>query len=434
MSDPQRVGHDRDLTQAAAKPTGPPEDPLPFLDQHFIPVRRAELVRRLADDSQFQGAERDAFLQLCALLGATFHREYHELLETLKDLYAPFDPDAVTQALYPLTRGERDEMVPRLFERFAYLMQRANYRRLSKEEIQEAASAASDWGMRLSVDFRMFDRLEVYTRGEVTARGTRRRWQRWYRPEEVQVPLYQRLVVIFRLRERAGNQASPDAVHIKLFKNIPRQDVDMLLPGARFRMTLLDRGKILLPTLSGIAITVAKVIKGAVLSLLFAGVYGVLAFLGIVGGAIGYGIRSFTGYLRTRDKYHLHLTRSLYYQNLDNNAGVLHRLLDEAEEQELREALLAYALLRAKAGSAGWTLRELDREAEAYLAGALGVPSDFEVHDAIHKLVRLGCAEVAGEGRWRAVPLEMSLARLDRAWDDCFRHGLEPRGPRRDPS
>ena len=41
---------------------------------------------------------------------------------------------------------------------------------------------------------------------------------------------------------------------MKLFKDIPRQDLDMLLPGTRFRMTLLDRGKILLPTLSGLAI------------------------------------------------------------------------------------------------------------------------------------------------------------------------------------
>ena len=88
-------------------------------------------------------------------------------------------------------------------------------------------------------------------------------------------------------------------------------------------------------------------------SLAFAGLYGILAFLGLVGGTLGYGLKSFLGYLRAKDKYQLHLTRSLYYQNLDNNGGVLFRLLDEVEEQDFREAALAYFLLWRKAGTSG---------------------------------------------------------------------------------
>jgi hypothetical protein len=63
-------------------------------------------------------------------------------------------------------------------------------------------------------------------------------------------------------------------------------------------------------------------------------------------------MRSVLGYLQTKDKYRLVLTRRLYYQNLDNNAGVFFRVLDEAEEQEFREAILAYAARSASA--AGW--------------------------------------------------------------------------------
>ena len=72
-----------------------------------------------------------------------------------------------------------------------------------------------------------------------------------------------------------------------------------------------------------------------------AGIYGILA---VVGVTAGYGVKSFFGYLRTKQKYQLNLTESLYYQNLDNNAGVLCRLLDEAEEQENREAVLGVLL------------------------------------------------------------------------------------------
>src|SRR5437868_3174186 len=53
-------------------------------------------------------------------------------------------------------------------------------------------------------------------------------------------------------------------------------------------------------------------------------------------------------------------TRSLYFQTLDSNAGVLMRLLDEAEEQECRETLLAYFCLWKYAPAQGWTAAHLD--------------------------------------------------------------------------
>ena len=118
------------------------------------------------------------------------------------------------------------------------------------------------------------------------------------------------------------------------------------------------------------------------------------------------------GYLRTKDKYQLNLTRSLYYQNLDNNAGVLFRILDEAEEQECREVILAYALLRRRAGEIGWTEDELDAATERFLHDALGFAVDFEVADALQKLVRLGCASVDETGRWRAVSLNAAQESL----------------------
>ncbi len=223
----------------------------------------------------------------------------------------------------------------------------------------------------------------------------------FYQPEEVDVPIYQRLVVLFRVRadKRVDHQTDQRCVYLKLFKNIPKHDLDMLLPGSDFRMTLLDRGKILLPTLSGIVLAGAKIVQGAVM-LAFASVHGMLAFLGFVGGTMGYGIKSFLGYVRTKEKYRLTLTRSLYYQNLDNNAGVLFRLIDEAEEQEFREAVLAYAFLRRRAGKEGWTSEHLDTEVEAYLSGLLGFAVDFEVHDALAKLQRLGCIVQTAEDRW----------------------------------
>jgi hypothetical protein len=395
--------------------------------EHAIPLRTADLVRRLADDPQLAPPERELFAQFCRLVTATFHHEYHAWLEELEELYAPFNPDSATVVLRPCTEEQRDQLIPELFGKFSLLLERANYRRLSQAEIDQAVGTASDWGVHLQVDFSVFDRLEVYARGSVLERRTRRTWRRWYRAEEVDVPLYQRLVVMFRLRQHKDLRREIDVkpVYIKLFKNIPQQDIDMLLPATRFRLTLLDRGKIILPTLSGIAIAVYKIVQGALL-VAFAGLYGMLAVLGLVGGTVGYGVKSFLGYLRTKEKYQLSLTRSLYFQNLDNNAGVLYRLLDEAEEQECLESILAHSLLSRRADGEGWTQDQLDREAEAYLSELLGFAVDFEVGDALAKLARLGCATKTAAGRWRAVPLAAALAQLDRAWDGYFRPDANP--------
>jgi len=391
--------------------------------EHFIPVRKAQFIRLLCEDQQLGALEREQFRQLCAVLDATIHHDYHRRLEELKDLYAPLNPDAVTCDVRPVTDAQRNQLIPELFEKFTELLERANYHHLSRAEVEQVAGTASEWGVRLNVDFEVFDRLEVFSRGDVVDRRTRRRWRRGFRLEEVDVPLYQRLVVIFHLRESKcpDPQADTQRVYIKLFKDIPKQDIDMLLPGTRFCMTLLDRGKILLPTLSGLAVVALKIVKGALL-LAFAGVYGMLAVLGLVGGTLGYGVKSFLGYLRTKDKYQLTLTRNLYYQNLDNNAGVLYRLLDEAEEQEFREAILAYALLRRKAGDEGWSEEQLDREAEAYLRGLLGFDVDFEIDDALAKLARSGSVVKTPAGRWLAVPLGAALIRFNETWDNQFHY------------
>ncbi len=235
--------------------------------------------------------------------------------------------------------------------------------------------------------------------------------------------MYQRLIVVFQLSADHNQEigADPIQVYLKLFKNIPKMDLDMLLPGTRVRMTPLDKGKIILPTLSGVTLALVKIIKGVAL-LATATASGLLSFLGILGGTMGYGVKSFLGYLRTKDKYQLNLTRSLYFQNLDNNAGVLFRLLDEAEEQEVREALLAWFLLWQQAPSEGWTEAELDRVAEDFLQEQFAIQVDFEIDDAMAKLLRLGLSRCDRHGRLTAIDLDAALERLDRAWDDLFQY------------
>jgi Protein of unknown function (DUF3754) len=381
--------------------------------EKFIPLRRARLIDLLAEDAALAKEEREQFLQWCNRLMDVVHREYHKRLEAIKNDYDAFNPDVATTGELERSSQERDAAATRLFTNLTSLLDNANYQHLSRDEIELAAEAASDWGVHLNVDFGVFEHLDVFSRGDIITMRSRRDWKTAYRSQEIEVPVYQRLVVMFQLHEheRVNGEVDTNAIYLKLFKNIPKQDIDMLLPCSNFQMSWVDHGKVIVPTMSGFLLAVAKGFTAATAAL-FTGFWGVLAFLGFVGGTAGYGVKSFLGYLRTKDKYQLNLTQSLYYQNLDNNAGVMFRILDEAEEQECREVILAYALLRRRAGDTGWTEHELDASAETFLRQSLGFEVDFEVTDALEELVRLGCANVDAGNRWRAASLDNACAAL----------------------
>jgi hypothetical protein len=364
------------------------------------------------------------------LVTATYHFEYNQRLEELKAAYAPFDPDADTRPLVKLTSEEKQQRLNDLLRDFAWLLERANFKHLSREDIEPTLEQASAWGIHMEVDFRSFEHLAIFARGDVMQKRTQRRLLNFYRLEETHVPVYQRLVLILKLRRnrRLPHNVDTESVYLKVFKDIPKLDIKMLLPSARVRLNYLDQGKIGLPLLSGLGLALWNIITAGIniITDLFAAILGAggnptLALWGLATGAAGYGYKSYYGYQQTKQRYHLNLTQSLYFQNLDSNAGVLFRLLDEAEEQECREAILAYFFLWRYAGAKGWTSGDLDDYVELYLERYANLKVDFEIGDAINKLEKLRIVEKSDD-RYRAVPIAKALETLDWTWDNYFKY------------
>lgn len=389
--------------------------------ENFVPLRKSDLVSLLCHQPDVLPDEAADFKRLCSLLEATIHFEFQALLEELKNAYAPFDPDADTRSLWVMARSDRDQRARDLFDKLGTILARANFRRLSRADIEQAMHAMSDFGVNLHVDFKQFHQLEVHARGIEVDRRPRRNWRSLFRTQVVDVPVYRRLVVAFRIHEEheSTSDTESETIYLKVFKNIPTMDLDMLLPNSRLKMTVMGRSRVLLPIISGSALAVWKIVQ-AVAIMAYAGIS--LTVLALVGGSVGYGLRSFHSHLRTKQKYQLNLTRSLYYQNLDNNAGVLYRLLDEAEEQECREAILAWFFLWQRAGDRGWAAHELDRRIEEFLAQVAHIHCDFEIGDALAKLRRLGLIETTADEKLRAIPIAQALSVMDASWDRVFRY------------
>ena len=408
-----------------------------MIREHYIPVRVSDLIGFLCaesgplHDQALTADEQAAFRAFAGAVTTHIHTTYQTEIRQLKDAYAAFDPDADPKPLTPLTDDERAAALDRLFDTFVHLMRRANYRRLTRPQMEGIMRGASAWGLDLDVAWDAFDKLEVFYRGKGFGTRTTRNWRRLWRKEEVSVPSFARAAVIFKLRphKRLAADADTRSAFLKLFKDIPQVDVEMLLPGGRVLMPKFDRLKLGGSLGSSLVYVAWKLSSFPLLSLLggfgtnvlFA-LYTPLALLG------GYAYKTWYSFSSSRQAYAYQLSQSLYHHNLDNNSGVMFRLLDEAEEQEAREALLAYFYLWRYAGPAGWTAEELDFSIEADLVKRLGVEVNFEIVDALRKLLRGGLVEAAHD-RYRAVPIDAAQAKLTAAWEKYARAGPPDRLP-----
>ncbi|MCE3017126.1 MAG: TMEM143 family protein [Pirellula sp.] len=382
--------------------------------EHFLPFRPNQLIERLASQCN-RPEEFDKLRPAIDDFKRKIRLQYQHHHEYLIDLYSQFDPDRdlSDRALEVAAEGSGslisvDESICRsLFAEIADSLHHANYRRLSPREIQAAIGAASHWGVRLQIRFSSFRRLEVYGRGDIVTKRMKRDWRSFFRMREVDVPIYQRLVVVFRPKEMQSlnDPLDPTRVHLRMFKNIPKADIDMMLPGSTIRLSWLDTGKIGIPTLWGIFIMSSKLAKSLWIIALIGTLKVLSSFLfaiAIVLATIFYGVKSILSYTSTKRRYQLNITRSLYFQNLDNNLGALLRLETEAEQQELCEAILAYYVLSQAQGPL--SIKEIDLRAEFILESLTGFPIDFDVDDAIRDLGSLGVFRMTDQGWTLASP------------------------------
>jgi hypothetical protein len=119
------------------------------------------------------------------------------------------------------------------------------------------------------------------------------------------------------------------------------------------------------------------------------------------------------------------LTDNVYYRNVNNNSGIFSYLIGEAEDQDWKEALLAYhGLLTA---SAPLAREALEARVEDLLVRVFGVAAAFEIDTALARLKGLDLIRCS-DGMLSVLPLPDALARLEREWQEFFAADDRPRG------
>jgi hypothetical protein len=227
----------------------------------------------------------------------------------------------------------------------------------------------------------------------------------------------------------------PGSVLLKYFRNIACGDLYALFPNVRVVMSTFDKAFLGVPAIAGgipillklyatisVLFIVIRIYLGGSGSVADADLKTALAALMGIVALGGLAMRQWMKYQRQSLKYHMELADNVYFRNVNNNAGIFDYLIATAEDQECKQAVLAYHFIR-KAETAP-TAAEVAVHIETWLAKHFGVNVDFEIAAALKTLDRFGLVRREGE-RLFVPPLEAAITQLHQVWNNFFKR--EPR-------
>ena len=403
--------------------------------ERFLPFRPSQILDHLLRDSRLALNEREHLKMLAARITSRFHIEFYRRTERLKEIYDPFDPDRDTLAEEALSEVPLERQRAQLCLAFRKLLLESNYLELPRRQIVDCVELQNFGGLKVEANLDDYKDLAVFYRGAERHERNFRKWRQMFRKQAKTCTIFRRAAVLVRTVEQ------PERIHLKLFKNIVAEDLEMVLPRVRVRMRLVDGLKIGSSLAGSVATAGWKAIAAA---------FSPWLFMTMLGTFLGAMIRAVFSYMASKTRYMQLLSSNLYFQNLANNASVLAHLVDSAEAEESKEMLLAYFMLYVERDR-DYTLEDLGRRIHQWVRDEFSLEVDFEVRNAVQKLIDgglvvdrspVGEPGSAGEPNSADTPtvgsavsldsrrilkvydLPSALRRLDKAWD-----GLCPHGP-----
>ena len=401
---------------------------------HFIPARKIDVLNAvIAGGVLGSEPEREQFRQLCRLLGAIYHYQYFDQLERLRNDYFYFSPDTDGHARFDSATVER--AYADMIDALTKVLHGANFVEVPHEEIERAHREHGIVRVNIKAPLEDYREVRFFRRGHHNESVEVSKWF-GVGKRSVEFGVYDDVVLLVTMKpadagKKRGRKAKvrPGAVLLKYFRDIASADLNALFPDVKVVMGFGDRLMLGVPALIGGVPILLKLASTLTVLFLVAGFYLGLSnavrdeemagALAAVSGLIALGGFMVTQWVRFQRQSLLHqkiLSDNVYYRNINNNAGIFDYIIGEAEEQECKEAFLAYYFL-LKDGAP--TEDALDQRIEVWLKETFGADVDFECDDALAKLERLNLLKRDGD-KLSVPPLGEALIRLDRIWDNFF--------------
>jgi hypothetical protein len=419
-----------------------------LIREKFLPLTRYALMDRLTHPNAWPHGAAPEARRFFRYLDFWRQQTYSRSLLELEQDYEPFSPDSDLLVTRKFTAQERQVMQKRLVGMVGQLLKQANYTRIDPKEIDVIMTKESHYGLDLHVDMSAFEEVLIFYRGAITRKESRRSKKRLYlQKEEFDLPIFQRMFLLFKLKPEEARvrevmaekgcdekeaqklvrklrsmlpaQIKPDFVYMKLFKNIPRTDLEMVFPNTKIKFRLFDKLKLGVTAGGGLGMGVVGTAgKIAVAT-------NPIALAGAVVGLGGVALRQGMNFINQKNRYMVTMAQNLYFHAMADNRGVMTLLADRAAEEDIKEEMLLYAVL-AKERVNIRDIHEIDLAIEQYLAHTFDIDVDFDVHDALERLMADGIVTTAADGTLIALPPNEAAIHVDKLWDSYLDHLPDP--------
>ena len=305
-------------------------------------------------------------------------------------------------------------------QKLEMLLFKANYYKIQRSEIFKLLKSHDTLeGVHVTVDPKQYSTLRIWTRG--LSEGDISTMQKLKSRMKGLISRNGRGPSTFKYYTRvfvAVRSKKSRKLHLKVFKDVPCDKLEYLVPDGKIEMSKFDKGFLISSVFLGtIAITAKLLTVAANLKLDF-GLIG-LGVAGIIGA------RGWVGYKNKRNKYLVNLSRTLYFKTVANNRGVLTLLTDRAEDEEFKEALLAYLFLLSPPNRRGvpgvaytpdppqyHTQESLQKHIQQWLSDSFGFKVTFDVNDAVMMLDNMGLLVRHGDDTLSVVPIDVAMDTL----------------------
>ena len=407
--------------------------------EHFIPITRFALMDRLTIPSAWPPGQSVMARRFFSYLDYWRHQRYGAKLLELEQTYEPFSPDSDLLMTRSFTDDELSNMQARMVRGMREILIQANYREVDPKVVEEIFAQETHYGLDLHVDFSLFEECLIFYRGASTRKDQKRTLRKFLRKEEFDVPIYQRLFLLFKLktlelrlreimesekvsRKEAERMAKkqrahlpgavlPGNIYMKLFKNIPRSDAEMIFPNTIVKYRMLDKIKLGGGGAFGVgsSLVVAAGKAGAMLT-------NPITAVMVVGGLGAAVFRQAMNFVNTKQRYMVIMAQNLYFHSMADNRGVMIKLIDRAAEEDVKEEMLLYSVL-AKEKANRRDLKAIDIAIEQYLKSAFGLDIDFDLDDALSRLLADGLVTEDANGDLHTLPPYEASLHIDAQWD-----------------
>ena len=121
-------------------------------------------------------------------------------------------------------------------------------------------------------------------------------------------------------------------------------------------------------------------------------------------------------FFNQKQRYMVVMAQNLYFHAMADNRGVILKIAARAAEEDIKEEMLLYSVLaKEKANRAD--LPAIDAAIEQYLQRTFGVKVDFDLEDALDRLIRDGIVTEDADGTLHTLPPAEAAAHVDEKWD-----------------